>query len=324
MNNTEYILTGSLHTIVCAFIDSQSTDTVTVEVIRVSDGYKWNFTTLAFTSTGTVGAMANIAGTEAWQSSFTPATPDTYIITATDTTLDIKDTMMRVAKGTIPTDATGSSTYCVKADILGLGSGFEIPSTWTDEAINQQIIECESEVNAYLDSDFSGPKTLTLIADGPGNKLMQTRRYTNLPIISITSITCRDSLEMDWSAGTVWASTDFYADKFYIEAAGEYVNSIRYSTRSKFVKGIRNYRIIGSFGYATVPSYVKLLTVLLVREKIVPGYLTKLDITSESWSDYKVAYGNTKKDMPSIITGFPVLDAIIGSHKNKSLFLEVV
>jgi len=215
------------------------------------------------------------------------------------------------------------TAYCVKADIQGLGLQFDIPSTWTDIAVSNQILACQDEVNSYLNSDFTGPKTLTLTVDGTGNKLLQTRQYSELPIISITSITWRDTDDMSFSVGEAWGSDDWYADKYYIEATGEYHDSIRYSTRSRFVAGTRNYQIVGSFGYAAVPSYVKLLTVLLCREKIYPGYLTKLDITSEAWTDYKVSYGNTKKLVPTI-TGFPVLDSIIYSKRNKSLFLEKV
>lgn len=215
--------------------------------------------------------------------------------------------------------------YCSKTDIQGYGSEFEIPSGWTDDNINSLIVDIQEDVNSWLNDDFTGLQTLTLTMDGTGNGILFTRPYTKMPLVSVTSLVWRESTLSSFDASlNAWATYDYYASTYYIEATGkDYDGSVRYFTKGKFIKGIKNYQLIGVFGYATVPAYVKQITVLLCRERIKAGYLSSLDVNSVAWSDYKVTYASTKKDIP-VYSGYPTVDAIIHRKINRSTFLMKV
>jgi len=213
-------------------------------------------------------------------------------------------------------------SYCSYEDVVGLGSEFSLPTGWTKTNVESLITDVEFEINDLLQDDYSTPTTETFICDGENTSLMQMGRYTKKPIISISSITWRESTAEDWDSTNNWDSSDFYADKYFIEATGANV-SARYSTRDKFVKGTRNYRIIGSFGHSSVPAQIKFLTVLMVRERLKPGYLNEMDLKSVSWSDYTVSFSNNKSSIQSY-TGYPILDKIINRYRNKDSYLAVV
>jgi hypothetical protein len=323
-NEIVYIKNGDLYNVVRFFVDTQASDNVTITIQRVSDNYKWNFTSLAFTPSGTTGTMSFITGTTAWLASFTPPSTDSYIVIVINSTLDITESFELKSVGIIPNagTTTGSAVYCAKADISGLGDEFTIPSAWSDSDIDNLIIAIQEDVNDWLDDDFTGTKTLTLIVDGTGDGILFTRPHTKMPIVQLSLIVWRESNLVAFDpAINSWSTVDYYANKYYVEATGkDYRGSARYFTKSKFIKGIRNYEIIGTFGHSAVPNYVKQMTVMLCRERIQQGYLASLDINSEAWVDYKVTFASNKKDVP-VYSGFPTIDAIISRKRNKSLFL---
>lgn len=83
------IVANQYFPIVEAIPESVSTDTVTITIRRLLDGYYWNFSTLAFQVAEASGSMTwdyDIF----WKQSFTPPTEDTYMVLIEDTTLDVK------------------------------------------------------------------------------------------------------------------------------------------------------------------------------------------------------------------------------------------
>jgi hypothetical protein len=91
---TEYIQTGVLKTIIQDLPQSQNTDVVEIQIVRVSDGYLWDFTNSVFVPLDTVnttGIMTSIRGTF-WQATFTPNQDDIYLISVDDTTIDSQST----------------------------------------------------------------------------------------------------------------------------------------------------------------------------------------------------------------------------------------
>jgi hypothetical protein len=89
MDNFSYIRVNTAYAIVQAIPESLETDTVTVEIRRLSDGYTWNFSTLAFES-GEHSAAAIFVNDIIWKQGFTPPDEDTHIVTIEDETLDVK------------------------------------------------------------------------------------------------------------------------------------------------------------------------------------------------------------------------------------------
>jgi hypothetical protein len=96
MYESMYITLGQIFNIVQAIPESQSGDTVTIEIRRLSDNYTWHFTNLVFQSGNNTGNMTFVNGI-LWKASFTPQTKDTYIVTIHDSTLDVKYVQQLIA-----------------------------------------------------------------------------------------------------------------------------------------------------------------------------------------------------------------------------------
>lgn len=89
MDKALYIKTSELFWIIQAIPDSQSGDSVSIEIRRLSDNYTWNFYPRAFEEGNNSGSMNFVNGIT-WKTSFTPPTKDTYIVTITHVGLDVK------------------------------------------------------------------------------------------------------------------------------------------------------------------------------------------------------------------------------------------
>lgn len=105
MDNLQYIEIGALKSVIQTIPDSNDGDSVTIEIRRLSDGYTWNFISLAFTSAATTGTMTFVSGI-AWKQTFTPPTQDTYIVTVTHAAHDVKYAQVFEARSTTPPTAT--------------------------------------------------------------------------------------------------------------------------------------------------------------------------------------------------------------------------
>lgn len=103
MDNLLYIKTGEEFTVIQPIPQSSDSDTVTVEILKISDSYTWNFTTEAFTSSSTTGNMTHVSGI-IWKTTFTPDENDTYVVTVNDSTLDVKYVLTLIA-------VAGAETY---------------------------------------------------------------------------------------------------------------------------------------------------------------------------------------------------------------------
>jgi len=103
MDNLQYIKVNVLKWIVQAIPESSSGDTITAEIRRLSDGYTWNFTNLLFQNASNSGNMTFVSDI-IWKQSFTPPTADTYIVTITDSTRDVK--YVQVLQATTTTAAS--------------------------------------------------------------------------------------------------------------------------------------------------------------------------------------------------------------------------
>jgi hypothetical protein len=98
MSETTYIKVSELYWVIEEFLGSAAGNVCTVEIRRLSDDYTWNFTTLNFTLAATTGTPVFVAG-DAWKTSFTPPTEDTYIVTMIDTTLGLQGVQVLKAVG---------------------------------------------------------------------------------------------------------------------------------------------------------------------------------------------------------------------------------
>jgi len=281
MDQEKYIVTGTLETILQAIPDSIAGNSVVIKIERISDGYTWNFTTLAFASGANTGTMTNVSGS-VWKATFTPATNDSYVVTITDPNR-VENFFYKYyqSSGSAPTTPTAPSagdltTYAkVKAE-LGLADD-------TDQAyINTLITMVSAVISDYCNRTFEDA-AYTEYHNGNWNKTLNLKQY---PVNSITSI--HDDVGLEYGSDTLIDSDDYATDM----AAGivELLSSV-------FAKGVKNIKVVYNAGYTTIPSGLEYWAVKLVAK----AYSTrgKDGIDSEKIGTYSVTY--SKEDIPAEI-----------------------
>ena len=214
------------------------------------------------------------------------------------------------------------AAYASYTDIIGVGSTFTLPSGWVQADVEAVVVNMQAYINELVKDDFSGSQSLSLLIDGEGFKTLSTLRYTKMPIISISSITWRATPADNFESSNEWDTEDFVNRKYYVEAIGPDATA-RVGARDRFVRGLKNYRINGNFGWETVPVPIKLATIQLVRNEIKPGYLDQVNVTSVHWPDYGYSVGKNTNKIP-VITGFPNVDNYLQRYIRRSPILETI
>lgn len=236
----EYIKVGSLFWIIQAIPESVTGDTVTIEIRRLSDGYTWNFLTLAFTAPATTGSMTFVNGIT-WKASFTPPTADTYIVTVHDETLDVKYSQTLNATGQAAAAGLTGSELTTLANLRTFLKK-QTADTADDTLLENIISRVSADVEKRCGRSFIAA-TVTEYYEGNGKAEMLVRRP---PINSITSI------HID--ADRTWTS-DMAIDSDNIIISEECPGLIILDG-DIFDKGlgIENVRVIYNGGYTTIPA----------------------------------------------------------------------
>lgn len=180
MEPLQYIQNATLHNILWGIPQSSSADTVTISIRQLSDGYYWNFTSLAFQSSSTSGSMVYSHG-EWWKTSFTPGYNNNYMVTITDSTLGVTYDIPYISVGqpapaSIPATTTESS-YKLTDFETALNSRLKQPTpailsqTELDNIISVQAIQIYTKYKPYI-------KTVDLSANGSYSYTINT---TNFP-----------------------------------------------------------------------------------------------------------------------------------------------
>jgi hypothetical protein len=228
---------------------STSGETVTIKIRRDSDGYWWNFSTLAFASAAASGSMTFDAD-GVWKASFTPDESGSYSTWITYGESDSFHTLEAVGS---PAPADYSGTYLIsKSDIK---SALNITDTTHDTWLDTQIAREQKEAEKYCHYAFNRA-TYTEYHDGDGSSIIMLK---NLPIESITSI--HDDPDRVYDSEHLIDSTDYvlYSGSGKVQLDG-LITTI----------GLNNIKVIYVAGYGagagqtTPPEDIKKALILLV------------------------------------------------------------
>ena len=280
MDREKYISVDTLENIIQAIPESTNTDTVTIEIKRLSDSYTWNFTDLEFQSGSYSDNMTFVSG-NIWKQSFTPPTADTYIVTINNSTLDVKYYIIYHAVGTAPTTPSAPSgsdltTYANVKEYLGLTDDND------EDFIGNLITRASDFIAKYCRRIFEAAD-YTEYHDGTSNKSICLKQY---PVNSITSL--HDDLNREYGADYLIASTDYVID----EDAG-----ILTLDGYRFGVGLKNIKVVYNAGYETIPANLEQACIELVSMK----FNTKETdgIKSEKIGSYSVSY--SEAEIPATI-----------------------
>lgn len=237
MDNHQYIKVGQLFWLIQAIPESTEVDTVTVEIRRLSDNYTWNFSTTAFTSPATTCDMTFVTGI-LWKQSFTPPTEDTYIVTVTDSTLDVSYVQVLKALGAVAQSGVTGTELTTLAHVKEV---LKIPTAVTtdDDLIQNLITRISDDIEKTCGRSFHSATFTEYYNGDGGNRLL----LNNYPISSITSL--YDDTDRNYGSDTLIDSGDYISD----DAAGMVILD-----GGLFAEGLKNIKITYVAGYSTIPS----------------------------------------------------------------------
>jgi len=166
--------------------------------------------------------------------------------------------------------------YIAKADITGLGSEFTIPAAWSDSEVDALVSTIANRIDALCKDHFEAT-ALTILLSGDSHPFLDFVPVTMLRCISVTSVYYRSTYaasddfvangeevdDTDWTLG--------FGRRGLIRIHPTTVRSGKTGLAPIWQAGTKNYRIIGSFGWTTVPDGIKRAATLWCRHIIDPG-----------------------------------------------------
>ena len=202
MDQEKYIKTGALETILQAIPDSITGNSVVIKIERVSDGYTWNFTSLAFEDAANTGTMSIVSGS-VWKSTFTPDTADSFVVTITNPNLtDIYYYKYYQSSDSAPTTPSAPSGTDLTT-LAKVKEYLQITDTDDDTFLTSLISNSSILIKSYCKRDFTST-SYTEYHNGNGTTELVLNNY---PVISITSV--HDDMGRDYDSTTLLDSADY-------------------------------------------------------------------------------------------------------------------
>lgn len=220
-------------------------------------------------------------------------------------------------------ELSASTVYCVKDDVVGPNSDFTIPAGLSDGEISILITAATAKLDALLRDHFA-PVTKSIILSGHGKSYLSLRQKTSLRAIAITEVRFRETFAQTdnfSSAGTVLDDTEYMLTPSRsalrrLSGSGSYRLPDSDGCAS-WACGPENYKVTGTFGWVNVPGPIRDACVLLTREAITPGYISK-NIEPKVSERFQDGYGYTRRSAISgaqtskpALTGWEIVDTLI-------------
>lgn len=211
--------------------------------------------------------------------------------------------------------------YVEPTDVSGIGGEFSWPDGWdTDDKKDAEIARAQERIDQVTRSHWESTAR-TLYLDGDGTPILSTLKALRWPIISVTNVYRRDVYDAD---------DNFEADGELIDENDYLISFSRRALRRVapttirgggdgyspiWIRGDLNYRVKGAFGRTETPEGIKLATILLVREQVMPGASNEYaSFISERWPDgyeYRRMGSDTRGAAIAMLTGYPAVDSIL-------------
>lgn len=225
--------------------------------------------------------------------------------------------------------------YCTKADISGVVSEFTIPAGFSDAEIDS-IIQEQTQVIDSLCRDHFSPTTRSFILSGNGTPNLSFRAVTQLRSSAITKVQYREvfsQLDTFDTSGTTEDTTSYALSssrRILVKMAS---SDFRVDPTTMFnqlegvpvwVKGVRNYKITGTFGWSFIPKAISRACIWLCRDAMSPGYIMKKvePKVMEKFADgYSYATIQSVRQAVSKIeqlTGYQSVDSLLLPYRNNT------
>ena len=191
-----------------------------------------------------------------------------------------------------------------------------IENSYSDAELTAEIEFIEALINSYTGTSFYSVPATAYYFDGAGNRSLFFYPKLGIPNVSVTEV-----LEVDEFDNTLFTfvSTDYSVEKWAIHKTWrDRSEGRRAFSRSgtTWPTGIRNLKITGNWGYATVPALVNRATILLVLESLLPNStnMQATGLEEQRWDDYKVRYAQNGTMDLFDSTGYPKVDLMLQEY----------
>jgi hypothetical protein len=224
--------------------------------------------------------------------------------------------------------------YATSADIADYSRPFEVPDEWTDDKLDDAILDAGAFIDAVTREHFE-PKAKQLILNGKGGRVLRTVQRTHMPIVAITQVQSRNTYDKTDNFDEVGAVVP--DDQYRISESRRALIKVKALTLRSglmlqqpiWLHGEHNYKVTGTFGRANTPKLIKLATVWLVREQIVPGYVSELEQPiQEMFPDgyMYILFRERSISETSLIplTGYRMVDTILRPYVNKTPLMVAI
>ena len=226
--------------------------------------------------------------------------------------------------------------YCTIADVRGPDSSFTIPAGYSDSDIMEIIQECMGKIDAMCRDRFL-PVNRVLILNGDGTPYMSFRKVTQLRCQQVTRLQYREVYDPTDNFDT--AGVDEVLTVFSLQKSRRGLVRIvtgdwrtdpnmnitdlgQIGMPPAWIRGYRNYKVSGVFGWSFLPPPIHRACIYLAREAIQPGWINKsiepkvMERFADGYQYTTLAGIRGTVAQVASLSGFQVIDNLIGPYQN--------
>jgi len=203
-------------------------------------------------------------------------------------------------------------------------------SGFSDPELQEALDSVEENLELITGNKF-GPFTETWVLDGSGESGLSLPPAISYECIEVSELVAIN--ENGETLETLVENKDFINRKhILIKGPVGSVPSVRRMVSLGgllWEKGLRNYKLTGTFGMASTPATIKRLVSALTVDTVRPGYVSYLtggNVASFRLGDYAVSYRGTSSGVDyshKNLTGIPYVDNLLKRYvKYSSLFMN--
>lgn len=227
--------------------------------------------------------------------------------------------------------------YLTAAEVVteGIPIGFSWPSALTEDQKTAIVADAQERIEQVTNEKWEETSSISHLVSGDGTDLLELKRVTSWPLVSITQIQHRSTYANsdDFDAN----GTIVDADDYSISPSKRSILRVKPTTIRGGLSGLgpiwlqghKNYKVTGTFGHVTTPEGIKRATARMAMEIAEPGVTDQLTgVVSETHPDgYKyVTAAGIKTGIGGVVpllTGIYAVDMLLKDYARKMPIMVV-
>lgn len=228
-------------------------------------------------------------------------------------------------------------SYVTFSDVTteGIPIGFTWPSGLSEAQQTAIIADAQERIEQVTNEKWEETGSIAFIVSGDGTNVLEMKRVTSWPIVTITKIEHRSvyAYADDFTANGTEVDQDDYSispsKRTLIRVKPTTIRGGLSGLGPIWLQGHKNYKVTGTFGHANTPENIKRATARLAMEMAIPGITDQFNnVVSETHPDgykYMTAAG-IKSGIGSVVpnlTGIYAVDVLLKDYARKMPIMAV-